>query len=118
MSNKLLAVLIFFVFVLPAPAYAQQITDGHSLKDRCATFQLTTPSAGLACRAYIGAVADIMADGIVVSGKQACPPHALRREDLVKVTRDWLKARQDLLIRRAYQLIAQALSETFPCSSE
>ena len=46
----------------PATASAQIITDGEVLKKRCASFQLLNSSAGLACRGYIGAVADIMSD--------------------------------------------------------
>jgi hypothetical protein len=103
---------------LPQSASAQTIGNGRSLKERCATFQLTNPSAGLACRGYIGAVVDILAAGNTIDGYRACPPSDAKREELIRSVKTWLDRHQDLLERKAHGLAAAALSERFPCPDE
>jgi hypothetical protein len=69
---------------------AQPISDGRTLKERCATFQFTNPSAGLGCRGYVGAVIDILAAGNTIEGYRACPPKDATREDLLRSVKSWL----------------------------
>ena len=100
---------------LPQSAAAQTISDGRSLKERCATFQLANPSAGLACRGYIGAVVDILTAGNTIDGYRACPPSDAKREELIRSVKTWLDRHRDLLERKAHRVAAAALSERFPC---
>ena len=102
--------------LLPSAAAAQAITDGRSLKQRCATVQWTSPSAGLACRGYIGAVLDILADGNEVYGRRACPPPGTKREVVTKAVRDWLERHPNFLQEKASAVTARALAEAYPCS--
>ncbi|MDH3594611.1 MAG: Rap1a/Tai family immunity protein [Rhodospirillales bacterium] len=111
-----LATLVIAV-MLPSAVAAQVVTDGKSLRQRCATVQWTSPSAGLACRGYIGAVADILTDGNKVYGQRACPPPGAKREALVKAVRDWLGRHPDLLQQKASVVTAQALAEMYPCEN-
>ncbi len=99
----------------PLAAHSQVITDGKSLKQRCASFQITVPSAGLGCRAYIRAVVDIMADENSIYEHRACPPPNVKRETMVKTVKIWLDKSNRDLRRRASALIAQALGEAYPC---
>ena len=102
--------------LLPATAVAQTITDGRSLMQRCATVQWTSPSAGLGCRGYIGAVLDILADGQEVYDLQACPPPGTKREAVIKAVRDWLERHPELLKQKASVVTVQALAEAYPCA--
>lgn len=110
--GALIAGLLAFV---PVTAHSQVVTDGSSLKKRCATLQITAPSAGLGCRGYIGAVADVMADGNAIYDRRACLPATIKREAVVKSVKGWLENHKKDLRRRASALVAQALAESFPC---
>ena len=101
--------------IVPQSASAQAIGNGRDLKERCATFQLANPSAGLGCRGYIGAVADILAAGNTIESYRACPPSDAKREDLVRSVKAWLDRQPGLLQLEAFRLVAQALSEHHPC---
>jgi hypothetical protein len=103
--------------LIPSVVSAQVVTDAQSLRQRCATVQWTNPSAGLACRGYIGAVADILADGHEVYGRRACPPPGTSREAVVKTVRDWLGRHPEQLQQRAARVIVQALAEAYPCAN-
>ncbi len=118
MMRLMTALVVGLVLYVPAGASAQTITSGRSLKERCATFQLTSPSAGLACRGYIGAVADVLSEGNAIDGHRACPPATVRREELVRQVIAWLDRHPDLLDAKAYRLTAEALSERYPCPSQ
>ena len=99
-------------------ASAQSISDGRTLSDRCASFQLTNPAAGLGCRGYIGAVADILAAGNSIDSYRACPPAEIGREKLVKTVTSWLDMHQGSLSSPAFNLVAQAIAESYPCAKE
>lgn len=99
-------------------AHAQIVTDGNSLKQRCATVQIAAPTAGLGCRGYIGAVADVMADGNAIYEHRACLPAAVKREAVVKTVKVWLANHKKDLHRRASALIAEALAEAYPCKKK
>ena len=113
--GRIFGVVVGLALFVPAVAGAQPIVDGQSLRARCATIQLANPSGGLACRGYVGAVADILADGNTVNGLRACLPEGTTREALVKVVRSWLDGHADLLNSKAHRLTAQAISERYPC---
>jgi len=115
MTGRILGAIVGLAMFAPAVSGAQTIVDGRTLKARCATIQLTNPSGGLACRGYVGAVADILSDGNRVNGYRACLPDGVTRGDLVKVVRGWLDGHPDLLRSKAHLLSAQALSERYPC---
>ena len=102
----------------PTTAQPQIITNGESLKQRCDTFQLTMPAAGLGCRGYIGAVADILADGNTIYDYRACPPPGKKREALIKTAKKWLENHSAAMNRSASALIAQALAEVYSCATE
>ncbi len=118
MMRLMAALAVGLAFYAPAGASAQTITTGQSLKERCAAFQLTNPSAGLACRGYIGAVADILSEGNAIDGHRACLPATVRREDLVRQVIAWLDRHPELLRAKAHRLTAEALSERYPCPSQ
>lgn len=118
MTRAIAALLAGLVVTLPQGATAQTITTGQSLKDRCATVQLTTPMAGLGCRGYIGAVADILADGHVVYGYRACLPPKAAREELIRTVKSWLDRHPDDLRLKASRIVARALSERYPCGAD
>ena len=80
--------------------------------------QLTAPSAGLACRGYIGAVADILEAGNRIEDYRACPPSNVNREQIVRSVKSWLDRHPDLLRLPAYHAVAEALSEHYPCPDE
>lgn len=117
MNIRLSLVGMTLAFMIPWAAAAQVVTDGRSLRQRCATVQWTNPSAGLACRGYIGGVVDILADGHEVYGRRACPPPATSREAVVKTVRDWLGRHPEQLQQRAARVTVQALAEAYPCAN-
>ncbi len=114
-TGKRAALIAVLVSSISGSAAGQAITTGQTLKERCATVQLTAPSAGLVCRGYIGAVVDILADGNTVNGYRACPPSTDRREDLVKAVKAWLDKHPEALPVKASQAVAEALAKSFPC---
>ena len=118
MTRAIGALLAGLALTLPQGAAAQTITTGQSLKDRCATVQLTSPMAGLGCRGYIGAVADILDDGHAVYGYRACTPPGTAREEQVRAVKSWLERHPDDLPLKASRLVAKALSDRYPCSAE
>ena len=118
MIGKILTAVAGLALLAPAVSSAQAIVDGHTLKARCAVIQLANPSGGLACRGYVGAVADILGDGNTVNGLRACLPEGVTREVLVKVVKSWLEKHPDLLRTGAHLLSAQALSERYPCPAD
>jgi len=111
-------VIAGFAVLLPAAAAGQVITDGESLRQRCATVQLTMPLAGLGCRGYIGAVVDILVDGNTVYDHRACPPPGENREILIKVVKAWLDRHPEALKQKASVATAQALAEAYPCATQ
>ncbi len=117
MKIRLPPAILTMAVLLPAAAAAQAVTDGQSLKQRCATVQWTSPSAGLTCRGYIGAVVDILDDGNQVYGRRACPPPGIKREAVIKAVRDWLGRHPNLLQEKASVVTAQALAEAYPCAN-
>ncbi len=116
MNTRLHLATIAMATLLPAIASAQTITDGRSLKQRCATVQWTSPSAGLACRGYIGAVLDILADGNELYGRRACSPPDAKPEDVIKAVRDWLERHPERLEQKASVVTVQALAQTYSCA--
>jgi hypothetical protein len=118
MLKKCCFVIAAFLLFIPTAALPQVITNGESLKQRCATFQLTMPSAGLGCRGYIGAVADILADGNTIYDHRACSPPNEKRETLIKIVKIWLDNHQETLDQRASTITAQALAEAYPCATQ
>ena len=117
MTGKLLGLVVALAMFAPAATWAQTIVDGQTLKARCATIQLANPSGGLACRGYVGAIADVLAEGNPIGEFRACPPAGATREALVKVVKSWLERHPDLLKSKAHILCARALAEEFPCPS-
>ena len=117
MRRFLLALAVLAAW-FPGFATAQTISTGQSLRERCATVQLINPSAGLHCRGYIGAVADILAGGDTVAGYRACPPAEISREELVRSVKAWLDKHSERLQPPAFRLAARALSESFPCAEK
>lgn len=111
-------ILVGLLVLLPTAAQPQIVTDGASLKKRCASVQLTMPTAGLGCRGYIGAVADILADGNTIYGYRACPPPKKKREALVKTVKNWLASHSGELRQKASAVIAHALAESYPCPKD
>lgn len=109
-------IIVSLLVLLPITSRSQVVTDGASLKKRCASLQLTMPSAGLGCRGYIGAVADILADGNSIYNYRACPPAGKKREALVKTVKNWLASHSGELRQRASAVIAQSLAEAYPCA--
>ena len=116
MNTRLPLATIAMATLLPAIAAAQTITDGQSLKQRCATVQWTSPSAGLACRGYIGAVLDILADRNEAYGQRACLPPDAKRESVIKAVRNWLERHPELLGQKASVVTVEALAEAYPCA--
>jgi hypothetical protein len=109
-----LAIVGWLLFA-PTVAKAQAITDAASLLKRCGAIQLTNPSAGLGCRGYIGAVADVLAAGNTIDALRACPPRTIKRENLVRTVITWLQKNPNALPFPAYLAVTRALAATFPC---
>ncbi len=114
-SISLGLVLALLAVANAMPARAQSITDGQSLMERCRVLQFVNPSAGLHCRGYIGAVADILSAGNQIDEWRACPPNLRKRDALTQDVRAWLKVHPQDLEVEAFRLVARALSETYPC---
>lgn len=112
----ILAILAISVIGLAFPVRAQTITDGRSLEDRCAFLQISNPAAGLQCRGYIGAIADIMAAGDLVAGRRACIAAPTKRESLVNAVKEWLRRHPEERSKNAFSLVASALAEAYPCN--
>ena len=104
--------------LVPATSSAQLIHDGASLKKRCETFQLFMPSSGLGCRAYVGAIVDVLADGNSINGYRGCPPANEKREKILAALKSWFQENDELGERRASAVTAQALSEIYPCEAQ
>lgn len=115
--RPLLLALPLLALVQATPALAQTITDGASLRERCRMVQITDPTAGRHCQGYIGAIVDIMAAGHRLDGRAACPPDPTERYELTKTVKAWIKEHPQVLKDAAYSVVAQALSETYPCGS-
>ncbi len=110
--------VVGLLVLLPTGAQSQIVTDGVSLKQRCASIQLSLPTAGLGCRGYIAAVADILRDGNTIYNYRACPPPSVKREAMVKTVKVWLTSHPGDLRQRASVLVARALSESYPCAKK
>ncbi len=120
MMNRLkflVPVLLFLAMIQGAPALAQAITNGESLRDRCRLIQLADPTAARLCRGYIRAVADIMVAGHRIDGWVACPTELTKREELLAAVKSWIGDHPQDLKKPAYSLVARALSEIYPCQN-
>ena len=97
-------------------AWGQTITDGYSLKARCASIQVLNPASGLGCRGYVGAIADVLANGYAIGDFNACLPPGHGRKEQVKTVKAWLDDHRDQLAKKAFVLVARAFAATYPCA--
>jgi hypothetical protein len=120
MHNKtpLLALVMAFAFLSPAPAQAGYVS-GQDLLDSCSP-QQADPTYRLKlaeCRGYVVAIADASdCSRKTIAIKWDSTVNASQR-DLVNRVITWLKAHPDVLHYQADGLVAAALSSNFPCSS-
>ncbi|MDX1400856.1 MAG: Rap1a/Tai family immunity protein [Kiloniellales bacterium] len=118
MFSRYSVVILALAFLVPSSTAAQMITDGQSLKKRCDTVQIFMPTSGVGCRGYIGAIIDVMIDENAIYGYRACPPQSKKREDLILAIRSWMEKHPKSLELKAANAAAQALAETFPCTTQ
>ena len=69
-----------------------------------------------ACRAYVAAVADILAQGHAVASYRACFDEDVSKGRAAEVVIAWLRNHPDQTELTATQLAASALARTYPCS--
>lgn len=110
-AGLLTTMLIFGV----TTAEAQVITDAKSLRQRCASVHVFNPTAGLGCRAYIGAIVDSLEEDNTVYGLRACLPVDLEREAVIRAVTAWIDQHPDALDQRAALAVVQALAAAYPC---
>ncbi|MEM1199247.1 MAG: Rap1a/Tai family immunity protein [Pseudomonadota bacterium] len=68
-----------------------------------------------ACRAYVSAVADILAQGQVVASVRACFDEEVSKGRIVESVITWLRNHPGETELTATQLAASALARTYPC---
>jgi hypothetical protein len=122
MNYRVALVLIFAVmFAVASSARGQSTTDktaqgfffdGNELLIRC-------NNSPLFCRGYVAGIADAMSGTqAMVTGRRACLPppvtvHTVDKEHDVVIS--FLAAHPEMRNQIAASLVAQALSEVFPC---
>lgn len=77
----------------------------------------TTPQNITGCVGYVVGVADAMADRHTVDGHRGCVPPQVASGQLVDITVNYLKQHPAQRQFLGAQLIADAIAEAFPCSS-
>ncbi len=68
-----------------------------------------------ACRAYVAAVADILAQGEAVASYRACFDEDVSKGRAAEAVITWLRNHPGQTERSATQLAASALARTYPC---
>jgi len=67
------------------------------------------------CLGYIAAVADVMSSIGAIHGYVACVPADVTIKEHTRAVLKWMEAHPDDLSFTAHSIVAEALSEAFPC---
>ena len=112
------AVVVAVVAVSPQASATTEYISGEALYAKCTSkaFGAQAAADGAYCNGFVGAVADIMFNEIVVLGQKACISQGVMPQQLVEIVRQFLTARPELRQYDAASLVAHALSDAFPCS--
>jgi hypothetical protein len=90
----------------------QTFVSGNLLLDLC-------NKSASECRGYVAGIADAMArvqsDGGKLGGQRACLPQSVTGKQAMDVTGKFLRAHPEKRQLAASGLVAEALSETWPC---
>ena len=97
------------------PASAQELRafyTGNDLWSRCSGDN--TYQSGL-CQGFVTGIADAMGIAAVLGGRRACIPLAVTEGQTLDVVKRFLGQHPAERHEEAVSLVAQALSEAFPC---
>ncbi len=67
------------------------------------------------CHGYVAAVADVMSSVGAVHGYASCVPADVTVKQHTRAVMKWMETHPDDLGFTAHSIVAEALSETFPC---
>jgi hypothetical protein len=87
--------------------------EGNALHQRC---QASTPSSRSICAGYMLGIADAMfIVGNAIEGRRMCVPEAVDGLQIIDVGKAFLTVHPEKRHQAAATLVAEALSEAFPC---
>ena len=97
------------------PASAQELRafyTGNDLRSRCSD---TSPYQAGLCMGFVTGIADAMGIAAILGGRRACIPLAATEGQALDVVKRFLEQHPAEPQEEAVSLVAQALSEAFPC---
>ena len=106
----LLASLAALALIAVPPEAGASFESGTTLLEKCGGGQ----AEKAACRGYILAIADVLAEGPHF-GWRACAPGDAPAAQVEKAVVRWLRNNPRILHYAADGLVAKALSDGFPC---
>jgi len=119
-AKMLLVVMAGIVLsaVVPSPANADFQT-GNSLLSICRNFQIMMAvnimnEDGLTCGGYVQGIVDVLLHQSVY-GNNICTHKDVRLSQYIDAIVSYLQKRPGIRHYAGYSLVAEALSETFPC---
>ena len=115
--GKLVAVLIISGSFGNSALAGNGFATGNDLVNDCSILdtQIGDRAVGGMCAGYIEGVADVGDCATPISGWTFNIPIGVSTGQLEKVVIKWLKENPDKLHHKGYQLVASALSYSFPC---
>ena len=90
-----------------------EATTGADLKGWCSGYPNSDrPNK---CRAYVGAILDLLEKGYVFEGATACVPEEEPIDGIVLTVMHWFDSHADQESERLGVIVANALSKLYPC---
>jgi hypothetical protein len=107
----LVAALAIMMMFKPAYVYAGYFRTGNQLFDNCSS---KTSATAAFCRGYIIRVTDSIASGDVTKYRTCIPKNATV-EQISDIAINWLRKYPEKRHHAAFDLVATAVKEAFPC---
>ncbi len=105
------SVVFLLFFQTKSYASTQALVTGHDFKTHC--FSPYDTDSGY-CAGYVTAITDLMVEHRIY-GLEACNVSFIRSQQLVDTVRLYIQKNPKSLNGTARLLVAQAISEAFPC---
>jgi Rap1a immunity proteins len=115
--RRLFAGVVVAAVLMPACSSisAESVTmfqNGNQLYERC-----TEPNRD-SCLGYVAGIFDALASGASIADYSACMPSGTTVQQAVDVATQFLTSHPEMRHYAAAGLVAQALSDAFPCSRD
>lgn len=115
MAKTAIAILVLLSALAVAKTATADFQGGEQLYQLC-----TKPNdvrANSFCLGYVAGIADVLGTGDgEVSGWRACLPPEATQGEVAEIAVQWLKEHPENRAFGASDLVAQALSRTYPCA--